>query len=51
VTAASLNESGLSDLSSMTVHLLVAAAICDADRLRHRQREQSARRATGWAVS
>jgi hypothetical protein len=38
VTAASLNESGLSDLSSMTVHLLVAAAICDADRLRHRRR-------------
>lgn len=34
VTAASLNESGLSDLSSMTLHLLVAAAICDADRLR-----------------
>jgi hypothetical protein len=38
VTAASLNESGLSDLSSMTVHLLVAAAICDADRLRQRRR-------------
>ncbi|MEU4197383.1 hypothetical protein AB0E69_36180 [Kribbella sp. NPDC026611] len=38
VTAASLNESGLSDLSSMTVHLLVAAAICDADRLRGRAR-------------
>jgi hypothetical protein len=38
VTLASLNESGLSDLSSMTVHLLVAAAICDADRLRHRRR-------------
>ncbi|MFD3399351.1 O-antigen ligase family protein [Kribbella sp. NPDC058693] len=38
VTAASLNESGLSDLSSMTVHLLVAAAICDADRIRHRRR-------------
>ncbi|MFK4085976.1 O-antigen ligase family protein [Kribbella sp. NPDC020789] len=37
VTAASLNESGLSDLSSMTVHLLVAAAICDADRIRHRR--------------
>ncbi|MFD7158601.1 O-antigen ligase family protein [Kribbella sp. NPDC059898] len=38
VTVASLNESGLSDLSSMTLHLLVAAAICDADRLRHRRR-------------
>ncbi|TDW94228.1 O-antigen ligase [Kribbella pratensis] len=38
VTAASLNESGLSDLSSMTVHLLVAAAICDGDRLRQRRR-------------
>jgi Na+-translocating ferredoxin:NAD+ oxidoreductase RnfD subunit len=38
VTVASLNESGLSDLSSMTVHLLVAAAICDADRLRQRRR-------------
>ncbi|MFF1823056.1 O-antigen ligase family protein [Kribbella sp. NPDC058245] len=37
VTAASLNESGLSDLSSMTVHLLVAAAICDADRIRRRR--------------
>lgn len=37
VTTASLNESGLSDLSSMTMHLLVAAAICDADRLRHRK--------------
>ena len=36
VTAASLNESGLSDLSSMTLHLLVAAAICDSDRLRPR---------------
>ncbi|MFF0271242.1 O-antigen ligase family protein [Kribbella sp. NPDC004536] len=42
VTAASLNESGLSDLSSMTVHLLVAAAICDADRLRHRRRALAA---------
>ncbi|GAA2789587.1 hypothetical protein [Kribbella solani] len=42
VTAASLNESGLSDLSSMTVHLLVAAAICDADRLRHRKRALAA---------
>ncbi|WUJ68662.1 hypothetical protein OG809_26575 [Kribbella soli] len=41
VTAASLNESGLSDLSSMTVHLLVAAAICDADRIRHRRRTAS----------
>jgi hypothetical protein len=38
VTAASLNESGLSDLSSMTVHLLVAAAVCDADRIRRRAR-------------
>jgi O-antigen ligase len=38
VTAASLNESGLSDLSSMTLHLLVAAAICDADRIRSRAR-------------
>ncbi|TWD83300.1 O-antigen ligase [Kribbella amoyensis] len=38
VTAASLNESGLSDLSSMTLHLLVAAAVCDSDRLRHRAR-------------
>ena len=38
VTAASLNESGLSDLSSMTLHLLVAAAVCDADRLRARAR-------------
>ncbi|GAA1682275.1 membrane protein [Kribbella yunnanensis] len=38
VSAASLNESGLSDLSSMTVHLLVAAAICDADRIRHRSK-------------
>ena len=36
VTAASLNESGLSDLSSMTLHLLVAAAVCDGDRIRHR---------------
>jgi hypothetical protein len=36
VTAASLNESGLSDLSSMTLHLLVAAAVCDADRIRQR---------------
>lgn len=34
VSVASLNESGLSDLSSMTLHLLVAAAVCDADRLR-----------------
>ncbi|GAA1133948.1 membrane protein [Kribbella jejuensis] len=42
VTAASLNESGLSDLSSMTVHLLVAAAICDADRLRQRRRALAA---------
>ncbi|TCC65940.1 hypothetical protein E0H73_03160 [Kribbella pittospori] len=41
VTAASLNESGLSDLSSMTVHLLVAAAICDADRIRQRSRTQA----------
>jgi len=41
VTAASLNESGLSDLSSMTVHLLVAAAICDADRLRQRRKLKS----------
>jgi hypothetical protein len=40
VTVASLNESGLSDLSSMTLHLLVAAAICDADRLRHRRRSR-----------
>jgi hypothetical protein len=39
VTAASLNESGLSDLSSMTLHLLVAAAICDSDRLRPRLRD------------
>jgi hypothetical protein len=38
VTVASLNESGLSDLSSMTLHLLVAAAVCDADRIRHRSR-------------
>jgi hypothetical protein len=38
VTAASLNESGLSDLSSMTLHLLVAAAVCDSDRLRSRAR-------------
>jgi hypothetical protein len=36
VSVASLNESGLSDLSSMTLHLLVAAAVCDADRLRAR---------------
>lgn len=36
VSAASLNESGLSDLSSMTLHLLVAAAVCDSDRLRNR---------------
>jgi hypothetical protein len=42
VTAASLNESGLSDLSSMTVHLLVAAAICDADRIRARSRASAA---------
>jgi hypothetical protein len=41
ITAASLNESGLSDLSSMTLHLLVAAAVCDADRIRHRARQQS----------
>ncbi|MEU4396660.1 O-antigen ligase family protein [Kribbella sp. NPDC023855] len=34
VSVASLNESGLSDLSSMTLHLLVAAAVCDADRVR-----------------
>ncbi|MFI5708461.1 O-antigen ligase family protein [Kribbella sp. NPDC051620] len=34
VSVASLNESGLSDLSSMTLHLLVAAAVCDADRMR-----------------
>ncbi|NEA33675.1 O-antigen ligase family protein [Streptomyces sp. SID13031] len=34
VSVASLNESGLSDLSSMTLHLLVAAAVCDADRIR-----------------
>jgi hypothetical protein len=38
VSAASLNESGLSDLSSMTLHLLVAAAVCDSDRLRSRAR-------------
>jgi O-antigen ligase len=38
VTVASLNESGLSDLSSMTLHLLVAAAVCDSDRLRGRSR-------------
>jgi hypothetical protein len=38
VTAASLNETGLSDLSSMTLHLLVAAAVCDSDRLRSRAR-------------
>ncbi|TCN42815.1 O-antigen ligase [Kribbella orskensis] len=38
VSAASLNESGLSDLSSMTLHLLVAAAVCDSDRLRARAR-------------
>jgi hypothetical protein len=43
ITAASLNESGLSDLSSMTLHLLVAAAVCDADRLRHLARQQAAR--------
>jgi len=43
VTAASLNESGLSDLSSMTVHLLVAAAVCDADRIRQRSRNQAKR--------
>ncbi|MDX6258730.1 MAG: hypothetical protein QOH84_418 [Kribbellaceae bacterium] len=36
VSVASLNESGLSDLSSMTLHLLVAAAVCDADRMRAR---------------
>jgi O-antigen ligase len=36
VSVASLNESGLSDLSSMTLHLLVAAAVCDSDRLRAR---------------
>lgn len=36
VSVASLNESGLSDLSSMTLHLLVAAAVCDSDRLRSR---------------
>jgi O-antigen ligase len=41
ITAASLNESGLSDLSSMTLHLLVAAAVCDADRIRHRARQQA----------
>ncbi|TCO52055.1 hypothetical protein EV646_1011052 [Kribbella antiqua] len=41
VTAASLNESGLSDLSSMTLHLLVAAAVCDADRIRHRAKALS----------
>jgi hypothetical protein len=38
VSVASLNESGLSDLSSMTLHLLVAAAVCDSDRLRQRSR-------------
>jgi O-antigen ligase len=38
VSVASLNESGLSDLSSMTLHLLVAAAVCDSDRLRARAR-------------
>ncbi|ADB31815.1 hypothetical protein Kfla_2750 [Kribbella flavida DSM 17836] len=42
VSAASLNESGLSDLSSMTLHLLVAAAVCDADRLRARSRALAA---------
>ena len=42
VTVASLNESGLSDLSSMTLHLLVAAAVCDADRIRHRSRALTA---------
>jgi hypothetical protein len=42
VTVASLNESGLSDLSSMTLHLLVAAAICDADRIRQRVRALTA---------
>jgi hypothetical protein len=45
ITAASLNESGLSDLSSMTLHLLVAAAVCDADRIRHRARLQAQSRA------
>ncbi|MEI8409355.1 MULTISPECIES: O-antigen ligase family protein [unclassified Kribbella] len=45
ITAASLNESGLSDLSSMTLHLLVAAAVCDADRIRHRARLQAQARA------
>lgn len=43
VSAASLNESGLSDLSSMTLHLLVAAAVCDADRIRHRARAMNTR--------
>jgi hypothetical protein len=42
VTTASLNESGLSDLSSMTLHLLVAAAIADADRIRQRARALAA---------
>ncbi|TCO35336.1 O-antigen ligase [Kribbella steppae] len=41
ITVASLNESGLSDLSSMTLHLLVAAAVCDADRIRHQARQQA----------
>ncbi|GAA1511836.1 hypothetical protein [Kribbella lupini] len=44
VSVASLNESGLSDLSSMTLHLLVAAAVCDSDRLRERSRAALQRR-------
>lgn len=45
VTVASINENGLSDLSSMSLHLLVAAAIADADRLRHRRQSYSVRHA------
>jgi hypothetical protein len=36
VTIASITETGLSDLSSQTLHLLVAAAAACADRLLHR---------------
>ncbi|WP_328995224.1 hypothetical protein OG394_11700 [Kribbella sp. NBC_01245] len=46
LTLASINESGLSDLSSMTVHLLAAAAVADADRWRSKSagRAESASR-------
>lgn len=51
VSAASLNESGLSDLSSMTLHLLVAAAVCDSDRLRARARAAAGRISAGRGPS